>query len=68
MMDCPTDRRNTKSPGRWSVSMMLCAALMSAIFAGGCTKNASSKWAQTSPVIKADATRVSTLDMNLRGS
>lgn len=37
-------------------------AMLIAAIAGGCAKNTSSTWAQTSPLITADATHVSSND------
>ena len=45
-----------KSVGKYRVVAVMCASACVAIFAAGCTRNASSDWAQTAPIIKADAT------------
>jgi len=73
-MDCQADRHDaigskvSEGFSKLSIGLMIGAALLTAIMAGGCTKNASSEWAQTAPVIKADAGTAATFGLTLRGS
>jgi hypothetical protein len=47
----------------WMVVLMIGTLLM----VGGCAKNASSQWAQTAPIIKADPGASSAVNLGVRG-
>lgn len=64
-MDCRAKRARWMILGGtgWMVVLMIGTLLM----VGGCAKNASSQWAQTAPIIKADPGASSAVNLGVRG-